>query len=100
MATLGSHAEKSEITPNAAELLLRRLLDLTAPSTTAISVCDRSGQHDAIGNQIHAPSDAGNVGSRFGEWHVTWGYWTKHRLSFLVMVVRVKDEVEVAHGTR
>jgi hypothetical protein len=30
------------------------------------------------------------IGSRFGDWQVTWGYWTKHRLSFLVMVVRVK----------
>ena len=30
------------------------------------------------------------VGSRFGDWQVCWvGGWTKHRLSFLVMVVRV-----------
>jgi hypothetical protein len=40
------------------------------------------------------------IGSRFGDWQVTWGYWTKHRLSFLVMVVRVRDEVERAQGTR
>jgi hypothetical protein len=32
------------------------------------------------------------VGSRFGEWQVTWGYWTRHRLSFLVMVVKVKRD--------
>jgi len=32
------------------------------------------------------------IGYRFGEWQVSWGYWTKHRLSFLVMVVRLYDE--------
>jgi hypothetical protein len=31
-----------------------------------------------------------SVGLRFDDWQVTWGYWTRHRLSFLVMVVRVK----------
>ena len=30
------------------------------------------------------------IGSRFGEWEVSWlGGWTRHRLSYLVMVVRV-----------
>jgi hypothetical protein len=30
------------------------------------------------------------VGSRFGAWQVSWvGGWTKHRLSFLVIMVRV-----------
>jgi hypothetical protein len=30
------------------------------------------------------------IGSRFGEWRVCWiGGWTRHRLSLLVMVVRV-----------
>ena len=29
------------------------------------------------------------IGSRFGEWEVSWlGGWTRHRLSYLVMVVR------------
>ena len=29
------------------------------------------------------------LGSRFGDWQVCWvGGWTKHRLSYLVMVVR------------
>ena len=29
------------------------------------------------------------IGSRFGEWEVCWlGGWTRHRLSYLVMVVR------------
>lgn len=29
-------------------------------------------------------------GSRFGDWQVSWvGGWTKHRLYFLVMLVRV-----------
>jgi hypothetical protein len=29
------------------------------------------------------------IGSRFGDWEVTWlGGWTRHRLSYLVMVVR------------
>jgi hypothetical protein len=31
------------------------------------------------------------LGSRFGDWHVTWlGGWSKHRLYYLVMVVEIK----------
>jgi hypothetical protein len=31
------------------------------------------------------------IGSRFGDWEVTWvGGWTRHRLSYLVMVARIK----------
>jgi hypothetical protein len=31
------------------------------------------------------------IGSRFGEWQVTWlGGWTRERLSYLVMLVRVQ----------
>jgi hypothetical protein len=31
------------------------------------------------------------VGSYFGDWRVTWlGGWTRHRLAYLVMVVRPK----------
>ena len=30
------------------------------------------------------------LGSRFGDWKVCWlGGWTRHKLSYLVMVVRV-----------
>jgi hypothetical protein len=30
------------------------------------------------------------IGSRFGEWKVCWlGGWNRHRLSYLVMLVRV-----------
>jgi len=33
------------------------------------------------------------IGSRFGEWEVSWlGGWTRDRLSYLVMVVRVRAE--------
>ena len=33
------------------------------------------------------------IGSRFGDWEVTWlGDWTRHRLSYLVMVVRVAHD--------
>jgi len=32
------------------------------------------------------------VGSRFGEWKVCWlGGWTKHRLWYIVMLVRVTN---------
>src|SRR5262245_66141737 len=32
------------------------------------------------------------IGSRFGEWRVSWlGGWTRDRLSFLVMLVRVSE---------
>jgi hypothetical protein len=30
-----------------------------------------------------------SIGSRFGEWEVVWGYWGKHKLYFLVMVVKL-----------
>ena len=31
------------------------------------------------------------IGSRFGDWEVTWlGGWTRDRLSYLVMVVKIK----------
>ena len=35
------------------------------------------------------------VGSRFGEWRVCWlGEWTRHQLSYIVMVVRGVDSGE------
>ena len=38
--------------------------------------------------RLHTPV---TLGSRFGDWEVTWvGGWTRHRLSYLVMVVRIK----------
>lgn len=31
------------------------------------------------------------LGSRFGDWQVTWlGGWSRYRLFYLVMVVRIK----------
>jgi hypothetical protein len=39
------------------------------------------------------------LGSRFGDWEVTWlGGWTRHRLSFLVMVARIKLPGSLAGG--
>jgi hypothetical protein len=33
------------------------------------------------------------LGSRFGDWEVTWlGGWSRHKLHYLVMVVRVASE--------
>lgn len=35
------------------------------------------------------------IGSRFDDWVVCWlGGWTRHRLSYIVMVVRVGTETE------
>jgi hypothetical protein len=35
------------------------------------------------------------LGSRFGEWRVCWlGGWTRHRLSYLVMVIRTSGSAE------
>jgi hypothetical protein len=37
------------------------------------------------------------VGSRFGDWQVTWlGGWTRGRLSFLVMTVKLPRPAESA----
>ena len=36
------------------------------------------------------------LGSRFGDWHVTWlGGWSKYRLFYLVMVVKIKPRAEI-----
>ena len=33
------------------------------------------------------------IGSRFGDWEVCWlGGWTRHRIRYLVMVVRLANE--------
>jgi hypothetical protein len=33
------------------------------------------------------------LGSRFGDWQVCWvGAWNKHRIGFMVMVVRIIPE--------
>jgi hypothetical protein len=35
------------------------------------------------------------IGSRFGDWEVTWlGGWSRRKLHYLVMVVRVKTELD------
>ena len=35
------------------------------------------------------------IGSRFGDWQVTWlGGWTRHRLRYIVMVVRAAGACE------
>ena len=36
------------------------------------------------------------IGSQFDDWEVCWlGGWTKHRLFYLVMVVRVVERIEL-----
>jgi hypothetical protein len=36
------------------------------------------------------------VGSHFGDWRVCWlGGWTRHQLSYIVMVVRAVDSGEL-----
>ena len=39
------------------------------------------------------------IGARFGDWEVTWlGGWTRGRLSFLVMAVKIKRRSASARG--
>ena len=39
------------------------------------------------------------LGSRFGDWQVCWlGGWTRHRLSYFVMVVRAVDPENLARS--
>ena len=36
------------------------------------------------------------LGSRFGDWHVTWlGGWSRYRLYYLVMVVKIESRDSV-----
>ncbi len=42
-----------------------------------------------------------SVGSYFGGWRVTWaGGWTRHQLSYLVLVARVASQASPAAGNR
>ena len=46
-------------------------------------------QH-ADGNKVPSPSTSVTLGSRFGDWRVCWlGGWEKHRMYYLVMLVKV-----------
>ena len=41
------------------------------------------------------------IGSRFGDWEVTWlGGWTRDRLSYLVMVVKIERRSASARSKR
>jgi hypothetical protein len=33
------------------------------------------------------------VGSRFGDWRVTWGGWSRYKLHYVVMVVRASSQL-------
>ena len=40
---------------------------------------------------LHLPTSV-TLGSRFGDWRVCWlGGWEKHRMYYLVMLVRTTD---------
>ena len=40
------------------------------------------------------------IGSRFGDWQVTWlGGWTRDRLSYMVMVVKI-ERPAATHGEK
>jgi hypothetical protein len=60
-------------------------------------------QHDATGTKFLRLRTPVTLGSRFGDWQVSWlGGWSKHRLFFPVMVVKVQhqnDEPQSAAGT-
>jgi len=60
LQSMSESREAGNHPPSVAEMLIRKILNLTAPLTRAISVCDPSGQDDAIRNEIHAPSHAGD----------------------------------------
>ena len=41
------------------------------------------------------------IGSRFGDWEVTWlGGWTRDRLSYLVMAVKIERRLASARAKR
>jgi hypothetical protein len=45
----------------------------------------------ATGNEYLRLGAAVTLGSRFGDWRVCWlGGWSRHRLFYLVMLVRVE----------
>jgi hypothetical protein len=54
----------------------------------------QEGVH-ATGNQALRLRTPVTIGSLFGEWRVSWlGSWTKHRLAYLVMLVRVAEATQ------
>jgi hypothetical protein len=49
----------------------------------------------AARKEIPALKTSVTVGSRFGDWRVCWlGGWSRHQLSYIVMVVRGVDPAE------
>ena len=56
-----------------------------------MNVLTGSGQHVQLETKFLRLRTPVTIGSRFGDWEVTWlGGWTRDRLSYLVMAVRIK----------
>ena len=50
-----------------------------------------SGQHMQLETKFLRLRTPVELGSRFGEWHVTWlGGWSRYRMYYLVMVVKLE----------
>jgi hypothetical protein len=64
--------------------------DLTVASARAMNVMPQGGRTVQIETKFLSLRTPVTVGSRFGDWQVTWlGGWTRGRLSYLVMAVKM-----------
>jgi len=55
-------------------------------------MCGRCGENMGVETKYLRLRTPVKIGSRFDDWSVCWlGGWAKHRLYYLVMVVRFKS---------
>jgi hypothetical protein len=68
---------------------LRAQSDLTVAGEES-DECDDRKTHMQLDTKFLRLRTAVTLGSRFGDWQVCWvGGWNKHRIGFMVMLVRV-----------
>ena len=63
---------------------------LTPRLSEAMNVLIRAAVNTMLETKVLRLRNAVELGSRFDDWQVWLGGWGKHRLFYLVMVVRVK----------
>jgi hypothetical protein len=71
--------------------------NLTVPSVGAMNVWTAPWSTVMLETKYLRLSTAVTLGSRFGDWRVCWrGGWSRHRLFYLVMLVRVEPSAQAS----
>jgi len=71
--------------------------NLTVPSVGAMNVWTAPWSTVMLETKYLRLATAVTLGSRFGDWCVCWrGGWSRHRLFYLVMLVRVEPSAKAS----